>query len=454
MSGWPRLLFGFSDPVDRRTYLTAGVVLMALKYGGEGLLHLAYTGDWLAPWRFLSPLLIHRAPGSSSTGFFVLLLAWTLPFAWIGASMSVRRSVDAGLSPWFGTLFVVPLVNFVVMLTLAALPSRRPAAWADRRRMSVLGLRSIFLTGTGLAALALALLLFSTRVARDYGASLFLAAPCLVGAVAAFLLNRSRPLTLARTLSLVTAGVFGFALLVLLVALEGLACIVMTLPIAIAFALVGATLGYAIARFTRSGAQPALLSLAVLPLLVSAEARWNDTRPAAVLEVVSSIDVAAPPERVWESVVAFSELPPPRELLFRAGVAYPVRATIEGTGRGAIRRCQFSTGTFVEPVTRWEPPRRLSFDVAAQPDPLRELSPYGPIRAPHLDGFFSATAGEFRLVPLPGGGTRLEGSTWYRLRIHPVPYWRLFADAIVHRIHLRVLDHIRALAERSPGVIP
>jgi hypothetical protein len=153
-------------------------------------------------------------------------------------------------------------------------------------------------------------------------------------------------------------------------------------------------------------------------------------------------------------VVAFSELPPPRELLFRAGVAYPMRATIEGAGPGATRRCEFSTGSFVEPITRWEPPRRLSFDVAAQPDPLRELSPYGSIRAPHLDGFFVATAGEFRLVPLPGGGTRLEGSTWYRLDIHPVPYWRLFADAIVHRIHLRVLDHVRTLAERSAGVTP
>lgn len=451
MSRWPRLLFGFSDPVDRRTYLTAGILLMALKYGGECLLHLAYTGEWLAPWRFVSPLLIHRAPRNAPAGFMILLLAWSLPFAWIGVSMSVRRAVDAGRSPWFGTLFIVPLVNFVVMGVLAASPSRQPEAWQDFPRTQVMGLRSVFLIAAGLTVLALGLLLFGTHVARGYGASLFLTAPCLVGAVAAFLLNRTRPLTLDRTYTLIAAGVFGFALLLVLVALEGAVCIVMALPIAIAFALMGATVGYAIARFTRSGPQPALLSLAVLPLLVAGEARWNDTIPAPAFEVVSSVDVAAPPERVWERVVTFSELPPPRELLFRAGVAYPVRATIEGAGPGGIRRCEFSTGTFVEPITRWEPPHRLSFDVAAQPDPLRELSPYGPIRAPHLEGFFSATAGEFRLVPLPGGGTRLEGSTWYRLDIHPVPYWRLFADAIVHRIHLRVLDHIRALSEQSPA---
>jgi hypothetical protein len=86
---------------------------------------------------------------------------------------------------------------------------------------------------------------------------------------------------------------------------------------------------------------------------------------------------------------------------------------------------------------------------------MQEWSPYAFVNAPHLvDGTLTSRRGEFRLVPLPGGGTRLEGSTWYRLRIHPIPYWRLFADAIVHRIHLRVLDHVRTLAERSAGVTP
>jgi len=67
--------------------------------------------------------------------------------------------------------------------------------------------------------------------------------------------------------------------------------------------------------------------------------------------------------------------------------------------------------------------------------------------APHLKGFFQTTRGEFRLVPLPGGRTRLEGRTWYTLRMHPQGYWTILADLIVHRIHDRVLDHIRRDAE-------
>ena len=32
----------------------------------------------------------------------------------------------------------------------------------------------------------------------------------------------------------------------------------------------------------------------------------------------------------------------------------------------------------------------------------------------------------------------------------PAFYWRLWSDAIIHRIHLRVLNHIKELAEARP----
>ena len=132
---------------------------------------------------------------------------------------------------------------------------------------------------------------------------------------------------------------------------------------------------------------------------------------------------------------------------FRWGIAYPVRAVIHGDGVGAVRRCEFSTGAFVEPITAWDAPRRLAFDVTAQPDPMRELSPYAALHLPHLDSAFRARRGEFRLVALPGGRTRLEGSTWYTLDMAPARYWRLWADGFVHAIHERVLAHVKGLAE-------
>jgi len=99
-----------------------------------------------------------------------------------------------------------------------------------------------------------------------------------------------------------------------------------------------------------------------------------------------------------------------------------VRAWLGGRGVGAVRHCEFSTGPFVEPITRWEPGKRLSFDVASQPPPMQEWSPFKNVHPPHLDASLRSRRGEFRLIPLPGGRTRLEGSTWYELSIEPRVY--------------------------------
>ena len=92
---------------------------------------------------------------------------------------------------------------------------------------------------------------------------------------------------------------------------------------------------------------------------------------------------------------------------------------------------------------------RLGFSVSAQPPPMRELSPYRHVLAPHLDGYLQVRSGEFLLVPLPGGRTRLEGRTRYELRVFPAAYWSLWSDALIHAIHARVLEHVKA--ERTPS---
>jgi hypothetical protein len=134
--------------------------------------------------------------------------------------------------------------------------------------------------------------------------------------------------------------------------------------------------------------------------------------------------------------------------MFRAGIAYPQRAEILGNGPGAERHCVFSTGAFVEPIEVWDEPRRLKFSVTSNPAPMEEWTPYSHIEPSHLHGFLVSTGGQFLLTPLPNGGTQLEGTTWYRHTLWPAAYWRLWSDAIIHQIHLRVLLHIRAEAEK------
>jgi hypothetical protein len=197
----------------------------------------------------------------------------------------------------------------------------------------------------------------------------------------------------------------------------------------------------------RHQAKSAVLpALTVLPLLFAMEKIHPP--PAPLHSVVSEVRINAPIETVWKNVIGFTQIPPPREWIFRAGIAYPERARIDGTGAGAIRHCVFSTGEFVEPITTWDEPRRLAFDVSAQPDPLAELSPYGRIQTPHLRGYFQTERGEFKLVNL-GRTTLLRGTTWYRLRYAPETYWSHWSDYLIHQIHQRVLRHIRDCSERA-----
>jgi hypothetical protein len=234
----------------------------------------------------------------------------------------------------------------------------------------------------------------------------------------------------------------------LLVAIEGAACIVMGMPIVIVVGGFGALMGRAIARLGRRDLKPLMFGLLALPLATALEPAGSIGR--ATHEVRSSVDIDAPPAQVWNHVIAFAPIAEPTAWLFRAGIAYPRYARIDGAGVGAVRYCVFSTGPFVEPITAWEPGRRLAFDVASSPPPMRELSVYSHVTPPHLDGYLRSRRGEFRLVALPGGRTRLEGSTWYQIEMAPEGYWQLCSDYLIHRIHQRVLEHIKIETESKP----
>ncbi|PYS34607.1 MAG: hypothetical protein DMG14_29030 [Acidobacteria bacterium] len=78
---------------------------------------------------------------------------------------------------------------------------------------------------------------------------------------------------------------------------------------------------------------------------------------------------------------------------------------------------------------------------------MRELSPYD-IHPRHLRGYFIPEAAEFRLTANGDGSTQLEGISWYRNSMWPSAYWRLWSDAVLHQVHMRVFEHIKALSER------
>lgn len=319
-------------------------------------------------------------------------------------------------------------------------PSQSSESMSSSREAIVL---LFILFGSGVVAASLVWL--DVSVFATYGWVLFLWLPLLLSWGAGLLYCwRVRPCTERRCWAASCLSLAGSAFGLLAAGEEGVVCLLMALPLALPLALLGGSLAYRQSRTARPNPALLLLSLAT-PLLMGAEAAVQ-SRPE-VFRVSTAVVVDAPPEEVWQNVVAFSELPPPKEWLFRTGIAYPLRAEIRGEGVGAVRRCVFSTGTFVEPIVVWDEPRRLEFSVIENPPPMKEWSPYGSIHPPHLEGFLISSKGRFDLQRLSGGRTRLVGTTWYQHGLAPAGYWRLWSDWILHRIHLRVLEHVKRLSE-------
>lgn len=322
---------------------------------------------------------------------------------------------------------------------------RGPTPWMQR----VLNNRATAILFPAIAGLGGAVI--SVSGFEQYGWSLFLGLPLLVSFLSAFAWCFKRKMSFGSAYGVSCLSILALGGLILIVALDGLICLVMALPLALLLALGGTAFG----RFMGSSIGAAggstvasLLSLA-FPFLVGFE---HATKPESVVRKVStSVLIDGQIEDVWNTVIAFPEISEPPSGIFRFGIAYPIEARIEGNGVGAIRYCVFSTGSFVEPITEWDAPSRLSFDVIENPLPMKELSLYKDLHAPHLHGHMVSKKGQFRLSQV-GNQVLLEGTTWYTHSISPEFYWGVVSDEIIHRIHLRVLNHIKHHTEtHTPG---
>ena len=272
--------------------------------------------------------------------------------------------------------------------------------------------------GIGIAATALAVIVF-----KDYGWGVFAGLPFWIGMVAVLVYGYKAPRGLGACLGVATLAIMAVGVATIAVAIEGLICVLMAAPIALGLAMLGGLTGYFIQRRTWGG-PPRLEVFGALLLAMPGALALEHARPVEppMLSVTSTIEINAPPQAVWRNVVSFQQIDEPiapGDWYFRAGLAYPQRAEISGSGVGAVRHCVFSTGAFVEPITVWDEAHLLRFGVTAEPPAMRELSPYPGIHPPHLDHYFSSKQGQFLLVELPHGRTRLEGTTWYRHHLEP-----------------------------------
>tara|TARA_B110000114_G_C15053321_1_gene382194 strand:- start:910 stop:1575 length:666 start_codon:yes stop_codon:yes gene_type:complete len=221
----------------------------------------------------------------------------------------------------------------------------------------------------------------------------------------------------------------------------------MAFPILGLLVWLGSYLGYK--SNTGKWMNPTNTTIGILLICISSMSFDYINEPENLIPVRTKIIVNTPIETAWKNVVTFNKIDEPVDWIFKTGISYPTDATIQGTGVGAIRYCNFTTGSFIEPITTWNEPNLLQFDVKEQPIPMNELNPFWDIHPQHLDGYFKSYKGQFKLTKISENKTEIEGTTWYKVDITPEIYWKTWSDFIIHRIHKRVLNHIKIESEKK-----
>ncbi|SCB76701.1 hypothetical protein GA0116948_101216 [Chitinophaga costaii] len=289
----------------------------------------------------------------------------------------------------------------------------------------------------------------ATNVFQDYEVGLFIWLPLVMGCTSTILVAYKNQTNkkLLRNIAYATLGIFCLGMLIF--AWEGVICLIMAAPLGLLSTYIGYRIGYLVikGKMKDNTITVMILFICSVPALMAFE---NSNGGKEELRcVTTTIEINASPATVWKNVIEFPPLAEPSEFIFKSGIAYPINAQISGHGVGAIRHCNFSTGSFIEPITVWDNAKLLKFDVDSQPEPLKEISFYNNLHPNHLHGYWISKGGQFKLTQLPNGHTLLEGSTWYINKIKPDFYWTLWSDYIVHTIHTRVLEHIKMHAEQA-----
>ena len=262
----------------------------------------------------------------------------------------------------------------------------------------------------------------------------FFLLPLLVGLVAAWFyrrLNRGLGITFLDALWISLVGV-GAAAVILR---EGVVCLIIVFPALYLLILTGLLIGRIWFRPDYSK-----LQLSVFPLIVLmtvADSFYSSTERAVVTD---EILIRATPDQVWPHVLAFPEIPgQPDYWIFRLGLPYPTQTTNGGNFVGADRLCMFSDGIVIrERVAEFVPREKLTFDIVEQPT------------HPEAYGHITLHRGQFVLRDNGNGTTTLFGSSWYTLQVRPLWYFDLWTRNMTRAVHLRVMNHVRRLAEDGP----
>jgi hypothetical protein len=215
---------------------------------------------------------------------------------------------------------------------------------------------------------------------------------------------------------------------------EGIICLIIVSPLIFGFMCLGTYIGRKMFEENNNELNVSIIVLLLFVFVMDSVSEHHYQN-----EVTDKIIINAPPDKVWNNVVAFEPIKQKNTFwLFRIGMPSPMATTVTGRYQGAGRKCIFSNGyVFGEKIVTYDENKNLTFDIIDQP------------LDPEIMGHIDILRGQFLLQDNGNGTTTLIGNSWYKLYVFPVWYYDIWAQSITRNVHFRVMEHIKELSEKK-----
>ncbi len=262
--------------------------------------------------------------------------------------------------------------------------------------------------------------------------AMFVGIPLIIGVLVAYL---TRPQSgVGTTLKVVTILLCVVCPLVG----EGSICILMAAPLFYACAVLGYFLVAAISKTVQPNRRGGPMAILIVPFVMAmlTSDRNHIDHPATNI-VIDEIFVAAPPERVMQTIVQTDKVALNFPVFLKLGFPLPTRLEREANG---ITRMHFDP--------RSEPWPGTNTIVSQQTlDPVHHTVHYEILEdGTKLARWMTFQQTGFEIVPAPGGSL-LRQRTVYQQRMQPGAYWNPLENFAMGQMHGYALRNIKRLTE-------
>jgi len=435
--------FKTDQPISGVSYFLWGVGLFLLKFPLDYIIASRLFGkkwDLFVYFSYVRNPLFNQ--NQSDPIFWMTMLAIALPFVALGLIFTFRRINTLKIHPFWVLMFFLPFLNVAFFLILTFWPN--PPTDNQLAKLHNLTISEFtsqkkllwILIGIGFGILVGGAFMFlSHKITMRYGTMPFVGIPFFIGFFTVVFINYRSRLTIREAIGYSILAISLGLLFVTVTYIEGILCVLMAAPIVLALSALGGVFAYSICQFNQINKNSAFKSIFLLPLFLLFDSGLISQNLDNLDKTVSIIKIQAHPTIVWQNVVEFRPIEDKWDGLFSNHLPKLDHAVIDSPGVGGLRKCVFDQGIFYEPITVWEKPRNLTFGVDRQ---IEKYSQY-----------LETTQGQFLIEPQPDGSSKLIGTTWYKIKLHPKTYWKMWANYIMHKIHMRALSHIKQLSEQS-----